>query len=87
MLINKPFSQSCENNKIPILQIIQDVFRQPATIWEIGSGTGQHACFFASQLPHLIWQPTDLEENLTGIDAWRNEMSLTNLNTPLAARC
>lgn len=83
MLINKPFSQSCENNKIPILQIIQDVFRQPATIWEIGSGTGQHACFFASQLPHLIWQPTDLEENLPGIHAWRDEVSLTNLNTPL----
>jgi tRNA G46 methylase TrmB len=54
MLINKPFSQSSENNKIPILQIIQDVFRQPATIWEIGSGTGQHACFFANQLPRLI---------------------------------
>ncbi len=84
MLINKPFSQSCENNKIPILQVIQHVFRQPATIWEIGSGTGQHACFFASQLPHLIWQPTDLEENLPGIEAWRKEMVLTNLNKPLA---
>lgn len=54
-----PFSQSCENNKWPILQILQRVFTEPALILEIGTGTGQHAEFFAQQMPHLQWQPTD----------------------------
>ena len=56
---------------------------QPVTVWEVGSGSGQHACYFASQLPHLIWQPTDLEENLPGINAWREEAQLANLNKPM----
>jgi len=84
MITSKPFSQSCENNKAPILQIIREVFTQPATVWEIGSGTGQHACFFASQLPHLCWQPTDRAGNLPGIDLWLTEAGLDNINPPLA---
>jgi Protein of unknown function (DUF938) len=79
----QPYSQACENNKAPILAIIREVFSQPVTVWEIGSGTGQHACYFASELSHLIWQPTDLPENLPGINAWRDEAQLANLNQPL----
>ena len=78
----KAFSQACENNKLPILNIISQVFTQPTTVWEIGSGTGQHACFFASQLPHLIWQATDRTENIAGIQAWINEANLPNLPPP-----
>jgi len=81
---NKPYSQACENNKTPILEVIREAFSQPVTVWEIGSGTGQHACYFASELPHLIWQPTDLAENLPGINAWLDEVQLPNLNQPLA---
>jgi hypothetical protein len=84
MTIQKPFSQSCENNKEPILQIIKTVFNQPATVWEIGSGTGQHACHFAENLPHLSWQPTDRPENLAGIHLWRDEAQLANLLPPLS---
>lgn len=80
---NKPFSQACENNKAPILSILKQVLIKPATVWEIGSGTGQHACHFASELPHLTWQPTDLPEHHPGINAWRNEAQLPNLRPPL----
>ncbi|CAG7857797.1 hypothetical protein MCAMS1_02757 [biofilm metagenome] len=83
MNMHKPFSQACENNKIPILTVIKDVFTQPVTVWEIGSGTGQHACYFAIALPHLIWQPTDLAENIPSINAWRDEVQLLNLNPPI----
>ena len=82
--MNKPFSQSCENNKQPILQRIQSVFHQSQTVWEIGSGTGQHACYFAEKLPHLSWQTTDREENLTGIDHWIADSKLNNLPNSLA---
>lgn len=79
----KPFSQACENNKEPILQVISTVFSQPATVWEIGSGTGQHACYFARQLPHIEWQPTDRSENIPGICLWREEAHTPNLKLPL----
>ncbi|PPD31664.1 MAG: methylase [Methylomonas sp.] len=84
MPVIKTFSQACENNKLPILNIISQVFIQSTTVWEIGSGTGQHACFFASQLPHLSWQATDRIEKLAGIQAWIAEANLPNLKPPLA---
>lgn len=84
MTIQKPFSQACENNKEAILQIIKTVFSQPTTVWEIGTGTGQHACHFAENLPHLEWQPTDRPENLAGIHLWRDEAQLANLLPPLS---
>ncbi len=84
MTASKPFSQASENNKNPILQIIRRVFIRSETVWEIGSGTGQHACFFASQLPHLFWQPTDRTENLPGINLWLTEAKLDNIKPPLA---
>lgn len=77
--MNKPFSQSSENNKNPILQIIETIFLQSVTVWEIGSGSGQHACYFAQKLPHLQWQTTDKEENLSGINQWVEEANLSNL--------
>jgi tRNA G46 methylase TrmB len=76
-MFNKPYSQACENNKAPILAVVREVFSQPITVWEIGSGTGQHVCYFASELPHLIWQPTDVGENLPGINAWRDGGEVT----------
>ncbi|MBT3335450.1 MAG: DUF938 domain-containing protein [Methylococcales bacterium] len=83
MIADKPFSQACENNKSPILQQIEQIFTAPMTVWEIGSGTGQHGCFFAQNLPHIIWQPTDLLENLAGISQWVKQSSLPNINPPL----
>lgn len=83
MTIQKPFSQACENNKAPILAILKDVFGEPLTVWEIGSGTGQHACYFAEQLPHLEWQPTDRTENIAGIRLWLEDACLPNLRPAL----
>jgi hypothetical protein len=78
-MTHKPFSQACENNKDPILQMISTVFCHPTTVWEIGSGTGQHACHFARHLPHLEWQPTERAENIQGISLWLEETRLPNL--------
>jgi len=83
-MIEKPYSQACENNKAPILNVIREVFCKPVMVWEIGSGTGQHACHFAANLPHLEWQPTDRSENIPGIALWREDAQLANLKPPLA---
>jgi SAM-dependent methyltransferase len=54
-----PFSDACERNKEPILRILRECFANRLQVLEIGSGTGQHAVYFAAQLPHLAWHPTE----------------------------
>ncbi len=66
----KSFSQSCENNKGPILDVLLPLLRRQRACLEIGSGTGQHAAFFAARLPHLVWQTSDVTGNHASIDAW-----------------
>lgn len=79
----KPFSQACENNKSYILLQLKDAFKNVATVLEIGSGTGQHSVYFASQLPYLQWFTSDREVNHEGIKLWHNECELNNLHPPL----
>jgi cyclopropane fatty-acyl-phospholipid synthase-like methyltransferase len=54
-----PFSEACERNKGPILEVLRVAFADRTQVLEIGSGTGQHAVYFAAHLAHLIWQPTE----------------------------
>ncbi len=54
-----PFSEACERNKDPILEVLRVAFADRTQVLEIGSGTGQHAVYFAAQLTHLIWHPTE----------------------------
>ncbi|KPV40464.1 methylase [Thiohalorhabdus denitrificans] len=81
--MEKPYSQACENNKDPILEVLAEVFREAGPILEIGSGTGQHAVHFGRHLPHLTWQPTDVADNLPGIRAWLAEAGPPNVRAPL----
>ena len=69
----KRASDACERNRGPILEVLKRIFADRRAVLEIGSGTGQHAAYFAPQLPHLSWQPSDVAENLPGIRAWREE--------------
>jgi SAM-dependent methyltransferase len=66
----KPFSEASERNRAPILAILKRVFNDRKHVLEIGSGTGQHAAYFARELPHLVWQTSDVAENLPGIREW-----------------
>ncbi|MFT5034161.1 MAG: cyclopropane fatty-acyl-phospholipid synthase-like methyltransferase [Bacteroidia bacterium] len=81
--MEKPFSQACENNKQPIFDVILPAFTGRKSVLEIGSGTGQHAVFFASQLTHLHWQCSDQAEYLPGIRAWIEDAGLSNVAMPL----
>lgn len=69
----RPFSQACENNKGPILAVLEQHCQAPGTLLEIGAGTGQHAAWLSAQLPHLIWQPSDVADNLPGVRQWLQE--------------
>ena len=79
----KPYSVACDNNRQPILEIIEVLFANCKEILEIGSGTGQHAVYFAEKLLHLIWHSSDLQENHAGIELWLSEAKLPNTPPPL----
>ena len=81
--MEKPFSQACENNKAPILAVIKTYFADSKKVLEIGSGTGQHAVYFAAELSHVLWQPSDVYANIEGFERWRTEAGLLNLMAPL----
>ncbi|MEW5892801.1 MAG: DUF938 domain-containing protein [Pseudomonadota bacterium] len=80
----KPHAPACERNRAPILEVLRDHFADRRQVLEIGSGTGQHAVFFAAALPHLIWQASDRPENLPGIELWLAEAGLANTPPALA---
>lgn len=83
-MLHKPFAPACERNREPILAVLRAVFSTPARVLEIGSGTGQHAVYFAAALPHLHWQTSDLPGQLPGIRAWLAEAEHLQLPAPLA---
>ncbi len=80
--MDKPFSQACENNKQPILELLKPAFATVESVLEVGTGTGQHAVYFADQMPHLTWHCSDLIENHPGIHAWLAEYAGANLRPP-----
>jgi len=79
----KPFAESSEQNKIPILAVLKQFCGEIETVLEIGSGTGQHAVFFAEQFPHLTWIASDQLEYHEGIQMWLKDSGLTNIQGPL----
>jgi len=79
--MNLPFAGAAEQNKEVILQAIRPYLR--GNVLEIGSGTGQHAVYFAAEIPQLHWQTSDLAPNLVGIRAWIEDSGLRNLPPPL----
>ncbi len=79
----KPYSESCDQNKEPILDVIQPLLRDARSVLEIGSGTGQHAVYFAAAMPHLVWHTSDCEAQHAGIRMWLEEAGLPNTRPPL----
>lgn len=81
---DKPYSESCEQNREPILDVLREVFTDRTYVLEIGSGTGQHAVYFGAELPHLRWQTADLPLHHPDIRLWLDEAALPNVLPPIA---
>lgn len=89
-----PWSQACENNKRPILEVLLRHFRPrsaapglpeqcTARVLELGGGTGQHATFFASEMPWLYWQSSDIAANRQSLSECLEQTGRENLPAPL----
>ena len=83
-MFDKPFSQACENNKQPILDVLNRVLADRKKLLEIGSGTGQHAAYFAPRLSQLEWHTSDMPNNHNGIKAWIEDVAVNNLYPPMS---
>lgn len=80
----KPYAASCDENRAPLLAVLRDRLRGAVEVLEIGSGTGQHAVYFAAALPWLRWQPSDRASEHAGMRLWLEEAALANVRPPLA---
>ncbi|WP_093535305.1 DUF938 domain-containing protein [Stenotrophomonas rhizophila] len=76
------WSEACERNRDPILAVLRRLLQDRHRVLEIGSGTGQHAEYFAAQLPHLQWQASDHPDYLPGIAERLAEAGLPNAAAP-----
>ena len=81
--MHKPYSEACERNREPLYAVIAPWLSDRRSVLEIGSGTGQHAVYFAERMPHLTWQTSDRAEHLAGIRLWLAEAALPNLPAPI----
>ena len=77
-------SEACERNKGPILAVLAASSSRSTHVLEVGSGTGQHAVYFAAGLPHLLWQPSELPETLPALAERLGLEGGPNLRAPLA---
>ncbi|HZO46081.1 MAG TPA: DUF938 domain-containing protein [Xanthobacteraceae bacterium] len=77
-------SPAVARNRDPILAVLRRVLPNRGTVLEIASGTGEHAAYFAAQLPRLLWQPSDVDpEALASIEAHRATANAPNLRAPV----
>jgi cyclopropane fatty-acyl-phospholipid synthase-like methyltransferase len=79
----KQNAPATERNRDAILDVLAREFRAVTSVLEIGSGTGQHAVFFAERFPALRWQTSDRIENHVAINAWVENAGLDNVLPPL----
>ncbi len=77
------FSEACERNKGPILEVLKRAFASSDCVLEIGSGTGQHAVHFAARLPHVSWQPTEIPEHIAPLAERIGLEGTPNLRAPV----
>lgn len=76
-------SAATQRNRQPILDVLQRALPPQGLALEIAAGSGQHAVFFAANLPEWTWLPTDCDDAaLESIAARRAESNLPNLLLP-----
>ena len=80
----KRHAPAAERNREAILAILRTELPEKAMVLEIASGSGEHAVYFASEIPGLSWRPSDPDEDaLRSIAAWRSDLGGSNVLPPV----
>jgi cyclopropane fatty-acyl-phospholipid synthase-like methyltransferase len=77
------FSAAAMRNSEPILAVLRTELDDCHTVFEIGSGTAQHAMYFCTAMPQLDWQTSDLAEYHDVIRTRLADADLPNVREPL----
>ncbi len=77
------FAPSAARNQEALLTQILRLAPQDGRALELASGTGQHMLAFAAALPHLSWQPSDVDPaRLSSIRAYADINGTDNILPP-----
>ena len=78
-----PFSPAAERNKKVIGDQLAALITGPASLLEIGSGTGQHALHCSQALPQVSWQCSDRPDYLPALLDNITQSTLANVLPPI----
>ncbi len=68
------FSPTAGRNSGPIGDILSESLPENASVFEVGSGTGEHAVHNCLRRPDISWQPSDPDErSRQSQNAWASE--------------
>ncbi len=80
----KRHAPAAERNKNPILDVLREFLNEPKFVVTIAEGSGQHVVFFGAHLPHVTFQPTDVDPTaLASIAAYVAEGEFPNVRPPV----
>ena len=82
-MMNRPDAPATKRNRDPILKALKKELHGEKELLEIGSGTGQHAVYFAKHMPMIVWQTSDQKKNHDAIQSWIESTNSNNLKLPL----
>lgn len=72
-------------NRDALVAVLRKILPRRGLVLEIGSGSGEHALFFAQNFPNLTFQPSDLAEAARqSADAWARKKRSANMLPALA---
>ena len=77
------FSPAAERNREAIVDALRQTLTPDEQVFEIGSGTGQHARLITSAMPGIQWQPSDHAEKLADIRQWIEDEGSSNFLQPV----
>jgi Protein of unknown function (DUF938) len=81
---DRRYAPATQRNREAILAVLRRALPVSGTVLEIASGTGEHAVWFAANLPGVVIQPSDPdEENRASIAAWARFTGVANARAPL----
>jgi hypothetical protein len=79
------YAAATQRNREPIVAVLRRILPPSGTVLEIASGTGEHAVWFAAQLPGLVFQPSDPDpDNRASVAAWTAFTGVATVRAPLA---